>query len=114
MTGSASLSFEAVAYKFRKRGIVITRLPAEYSVNYLDGTADPAKTRETLNEAIELAEAMARQAWAAAARTAASYRPKRRLSMKPKAIIKRRIRAPQPAAQGVGNKSAAGHRKNDG
>jgi hypothetical protein len=93
MTASPSLSFEAIAYQFRKRGIVITSLPGEYSVNYLGGKTDTAETRETLNEAIELAEAMARKVPAATARTAASYHPKRRLSMKPKAIIKRRIKA---------------------
>jgi hypothetical protein len=54
MTASPPLSFEAIAYQFRKRCIVIASLPAEYSVNYLDGKADTAETRETLNEAIEL------------------------------------------------------------
>jgi hypothetical protein len=85
--------FDSIASEFRRRGIVITSLPGEYSVNYLNGKADTAALRETLNEAIEIAETMAREAGAAAARTAASYRPKRRLSMRPKAIIKRRIRA---------------------
>jgi hypothetical protein len=93
MTASPPLSFEAVAYRFRARGIVITSLPGEFSVNYLNGKPDTAETRETLPEALELAEAMAQQAPAAAARTAAAYRPKRHLSMRPKAIIKRRIKA---------------------
>jgi hypothetical protein len=53
-----SPSFEAVAYQFRQRRIVITRSPAEYSVNYLACKADTAEFRETLNEAIELAQAM--------------------------------------------------------
>ena len=92
MTASPRLSFEAIAYQFRQRGIVLTRTPAEYSVNYANGKPDTAETRETLPEALELAEAMAREA-PAAARIASSYRPKRRLSMRPKAIIKRRIKA---------------------
>ena len=87
MTGSLSpaLSFEAAAHQFRQRGISITSLPGEYAVT--------APNRETLSEAIELAEAMAREAPAATARSGAGYPPKRRLSMKPKAVIKRRIKA---------------------
>jgi hypothetical protein len=57
-----SPSFEAIAYQFCQRRIVITRLPAEYSVNYLAYKADTAEFRETLNEAIELAQAMAQSA----------------------------------------------------
>jgi hypothetical protein len=90
---SPALSFDAAAYQFRQRGIIITSLPGEYSVNYLNGKLDSAETRETLTEALELAEVMANDAPAAAARSAAGYRPKRRLSMRPKAIIKRRIKA---------------------
>jgi hypothetical protein len=93
VNGSPPLSFEAVAHRLRERGIVITSLPTEYSVNYLNGKSETAETRETLKEAIDLAEIMATQAPAAAARAAAAYRPKRRLSMKPKSIIKRRIKA---------------------
>jgi len=86
-------TFHLIAHEFLQRGIIITSLPAEYAVNYLDGGSDTAQTRETLSEAIELAEAMARSALAAAAVQKASYRPKRRLSMGPKAVIKRRIKA---------------------
>jgi hypothetical protein len=68
-------------------------LPGEYSVNYLNGKADSVETRERLNEAIELAWAMAESAPARAAQQATIYRAKRRLSMRPKAIIKRRIKA---------------------
>jgi hypothetical protein len=93
MTASPPLSFEAIAYRLRQRGILITSLPGEFSVNYLDGKPETAETRETLPEALELAEAMAQNAPAAAVRTAQARRPKRRLSMRPKAIIKRRIRA---------------------
>jgi sugar phosphate isomerase/epimerase len=92
-TSPPPFSFEAVAHQFRQRGIIITSLPGAYSVNYLNGKPDSAETRETLREALELAEAMANEAPAAAARSAAGYRPKRRLSMRPKAIIKRRIKA---------------------
>jgi hypothetical protein len=92
-TSAAPLSFEAVAHQFRQRGISITSLPGEYAVNYLNGKPETAESRETLSEALELAEAMASAAPAAAARSAAGYRPQRRLSMKPKAIIKRRIKA---------------------
>jgi hypothetical protein len=107
MTGSFSpaLTFEAVAHQFRQRGIIITSLPGEYSVNYLNGKPESAETRETLREALELAEAMARAAPAAAARTATRYRSKRRLSMKPQAIIKRRLRARAIKAQQDGSSS---------
>jgi hypothetical protein len=38
--------FDSIASKFRRRGIVITSLPGEYSVNYLNGKADTAALRE--------------------------------------------------------------------
>jgi hypothetical protein len=93
MADSPALSFEAVAYEFRKRGVVITSLPGEYSIGYLNGQSQRSEIRETLIEAIELAEVMACEAPGMAARSAAGYRRKRRPRMTPKAIIKRRIKA---------------------
>jgi hypothetical protein len=58
---------------------VITSLPGEFSVNYLNGKPDTAETRGTLQEALELAGAMAQQTLAAAVRAAAARLPKRRL-----------------------------------
>jgi hypothetical protein len=52
VTAFPPLSFEAVVHQFRQRGIVITSSPGEYSVNYLNGKADTAALRETLNEAV--------------------------------------------------------------
>jgi hypothetical protein len=86
-------SFDLIASEFRRRGVVVTSLPGEYAVNYLNGRSDTAQIRETLSEALERAEEMARSAPAAAAVHKAAYRQKRRLSMRPKAIIKRRIKA---------------------
>jgi hypothetical protein len=68
-------------------------LPGEYSINYLNGKSHTAEIRESLDQAIELAETMAREAPAATAARAAAYRRKRRVSMTSKAIIKRRIKA---------------------
>jgi hypothetical protein len=93
MADSPPLSFDIVAYKFRKRGIVIKSLPGEYSISYLNGQSDAGEIRETLAEAIEVAELMACEAAAIAARFAAGYRRKRRVSMTPKAIIRSRIKA---------------------
>jgi hypothetical protein len=85
--------FESIASEFRRRGVVITSLPAEYAVNYLDGRSETQQTRETLSEALELAEEMARSVPPAVAVQKAAYRSKRRLSMQPNAVIKRRIKA---------------------
>jgi hypothetical protein len=71
MADSPALSFEAVAYKFRKRWVVITSLPGEYSIGYLNGPSDATEIWETL------AELMASQARAAATKSAAGYRRKR-------------------------------------
>jgi hypothetical protein len=94
MAGSPALSFEVIAYKFRKPGIIIKSLSGEYSVGYLNGQSDAAEYRETLAEAIELAEVMAREAPAVAARPAAGCRRKRHPSMACKAnkgAVSRRI-----------------------
>ncbi|MBV8450918.1 MAG: hypothetical protein JOZ29_01420 [Deltaproteobacteria bacterium] len=72
---------------------MIAKLPGEFFINYLNGKPDTLKTCESLNEAIEIAAAMAKEDRAATARAAANYRVKRRLSMRPKAVIKRRIKA---------------------
>jgi hypothetical protein len=87
------LSFEAVVYEFRKRGVVIKRLPGEYSIGYLNAQSQSAEIRETLAEAIEMAETMANEAPATTARAAVAGHRKRHASMTPKAIIKRRIKA---------------------
>jgi hypothetical protein len=84
--------FQIATAELRALGIIITRQPGEYSVNFLNGKSDTAASRETLDEAIALGRDMAKQAPAAATK-AANYRPKRRLSMRPKAVIKRRIKA---------------------
>jgi hypothetical protein len=93
MSPSPAPLFESIAYQLRQRGIVLTALPGEYCVNFLNGKADTAETRENFSEAVELAWAMADKSPATSARQASAYRGKRRLSMRPKAIIKRRIKA---------------------
>jgi hypothetical protein len=94
MTDTPGISrFELAARELRALGIAITRLPGEYAVNYLNGKPDTAACRENLDEAIALGRIMAQEAPAAAARKAAAYVPRRRLSMKPKAVIRRRIKA---------------------
>jgi hypothetical protein len=56
-----------------------------------------------------LTEAMAGKAPAAAARTARAYRPRRRLSMKPKAMVKRQIKPDnRRLAPGAGDEGATG------
>jgi hypothetical protein len=109
MVDFPALSFEAVAYKFGQRGVVIKSLPGEYSIGYLNEQSGASEFRATLAEAIEIAEFMACEAPANTARSAAGYRRKRRVSMTPKAIIKRRIKAHKEyAAQGTGVERAAG------
>jgi hypothetical protein len=93
MVDSPALSLDVIAYEFRKRGVVITSLRGEYSINYLGGRSGTAHTRETLDQAIELAESMASETPAAMPAPATFCRRKRRVSKTPKAIIKRRIKA---------------------
>jgi len=89
----SSLAIENLIKQFRAKGVVITRLAGEFSVNYLNGKSDTAVVCETLDAAFSHAERMQNDAPAAAAITASTFRAKRRLSMRPKAVIKRRIKA---------------------
>jgi hypothetical protein len=47
--------FELAARELRALGIVMTRLPGEYRVNYRTGTDATARLVKTLDQALELA-----------------------------------------------------------
>jgi hypothetical protein len=87
------IDFAIEARKFRARGIAITQRPGEYAVNILNGKADTLQIRETLNEALALAEIMAQSESAQAATKTVTYRAPRRKRMTAKAHNKRMRRA---------------------
>jgi hypothetical protein len=89
----AMIDFALEARKFRARGIEIMQRPGEYAVNVINGKSDTEQTRETLDDALALAEIMAKSEPALAATKAARYRAPRRKRMTPKAHNKRMRRA---------------------
>lgn len=80
--------FELAAAELRALGIVLTRLPGEYRVNYRNGGDGTARLAEDLEQAVELGRALAADAPAPAAR-----RGRRPLRMTPKAVRRRKIKA---------------------
>jgi hypothetical protein len=94
MTGDppALSRFELAARELRALGIVMTRLPGEYRVNYRTGTDATARTVETLDQALELGRTMAAEAPAPPS-PAHGKRGRRPLRMTPKAVRRRMIRA---------------------
>jgi hypothetical protein len=89
----AVIDFALEARKFRARGITITQRPGEFAVNILNGQPRTEQIRETLDEALALAEIMAHSEAAQAATKATSYRAPRRKRMTAKAHNKRMRRA---------------------
>jgi hypothetical protein len=87
------IDFALEARKFRARGIAITQRPGEFAVNILSGKPGTEQIRETLDEALALAEIMAQSEPAQAATKAATYRAPRRKRMTAKAHNKRMRRA---------------------
>jgi hypothetical protein len=87
------IDFAIEARKFRARGITITQRPGEYAVNILNGKPNTEQMRETLDEALALAEIMAQSETAQSATKAATYRAPRRKRMTAKAHNKRMRRA---------------------
>jgi hypothetical protein len=83
--------FELAARELRALGIVMTRLPGEYRVNFRTGTDATARRIETLDQALELGHTMAAEAPAPPGPTHGK-RGRRRLRMIPKAIRRRVIR----------------------
>ena len=87
------IDFALEARKFRARGIAITQQSGEFAVNILNGNAGTEQIRETLDEALTLAEIMAQSEAARSATKAATYRAPRRKRMTAKAHNKRMRRA---------------------
>lgn len=54
-----AVSFKLARAELRALGIILTRLPGEYRVNFWHGRDATAHTVETLDEALELGHAMA-------------------------------------------------------
>jgi hypothetical protein len=73
----------------RALGIVLTRLPGEYRVNYRNGGDGAARLAENLDQAVELGRALAAAAPATPVRKGRRRRP---LRMTPKAVRRRIIR----------------------
>jgi hypothetical protein len=95
MTGDppALSRFELAARELRALGIVMTRLPGEYRVNFRTGTDATARTVETLDQALELGRTTAADAPAPPS-PAHGKRGRRPRRMTPKAIRRRMIHAP--------------------
>jgi hypothetical protein len=90
---NARIDFAIEARKLRARGIAITQRPGEFAINILNGNAGTEQIRETLDEALAVAEVMAQSEPAKAATKAATYRAPRRKRMTAKAHNKRMRRA---------------------
>ena len=86
MTDSVS-PFELAAAELRALGVVLTRLPGEYRVNYRNGGDGTARLAEDLEQALEFGRALAADAPATAV-----HRGRRPLRMTPKAVRRRMIR----------------------
>jgi hypothetical protein len=97
------IDFPLEARKFRARGIAITQRPGEFAVNILNGKPETEQIRETLHDALALAEIIAQSDAARSAIKAATYRAPRRKRMTPKAHNKRMRRkggaAPRAASR---------------
>jgi hypothetical protein len=89
----AMIDFALEARKFRARGIAIVQRPGEYAVNLINGNAGTEQIRESLDDALALAEIMAHSDAARSATKAATYRAPRRKRMTPKAHNRRMRRA---------------------
>ena len=87
------IDFAREVAKFRARGVALTQRPGEFAVNILSGKAETEQIRETLDQALTLAEIMAQSDAARAATNAATYRAPRRKRMTAKAHNKRMRRA---------------------
>lgn len=87
------IDFALEARKFRARGIAITQRPGEFTVNIINGKPDTEQIRETLDDALALAEIMSQSEAAESATKAATYRAPRRKRMTAKAHNKRMRRA---------------------
>jgi hypothetical protein len=88
MTGDVPSPFELAAAELRALGIVLTRLPGEYRVNYRNGGDGTARLAEDLELAVELGRALADAAPAPTVRGG-----RRPLRMTPKAVRRRKIKA---------------------
>jgi hypothetical protein len=76
MTDAAS-TFELAAAELRALGIILTRLPGEYRVNYRNGGGGTARLAEDLEQALVLGRALADAAPALIARKGHTGRPSR-------------------------------------
>ena len=114
MTASPLLSFEAIAYQFRQRGIVLTRTPAEYSVNYANGKPDTAETRETLPEAPGACRGHGARGTGSSRADSVKRSSKAPPEYETEGHHQAPHQGPKPAAQSTSDKSAAGRRTNDG
>jgi hypothetical protein len=81
--------FELAAAELRALGVVLTRLPGEYRVNYRNGGDGTARLAEDLERAVGLGRALAADPPATAVRKGRRRRP---LRMTPKAVRRRMIR----------------------
>ena len=87
------IDFAREVAKFRARGVTIAQRPGEIAVNIVNGKADTEQIRETLDDALALAEIMAQSEAARSATKAPTYRAPRRKRMTAKAHNKRMRRA---------------------
>jgi hypothetical protein len=81
--------FDLAATELRALGIVLTRLPGEYRINYRNGGDGTARLAEDLEQAVELGRALAADAPSTAVRCGRRRRP---LRMTPKAVRRRVIK----------------------
>jgi hypothetical protein len=81
--------FDLAAAELRKLGVILTRLPGEYRVNFPNADQATARTFETLDEVVAEGRAMAAERGGANATSGGPRRRRRTRRMTPKAFNRR-------------------------